>query len=714
MRKAIHHSFIFLLFSLFTACSNGQKSDHYAASKKNITEMKQHKYTNNLINESSPYLLQHAHNPVNWHPWGEEALKKAKSENKLLLISIGYAACHWCHVMEKESFENEEIAKIMNEYFVCIKVDREERPDVDQIYMNAVQLITGSGGWPLNCFALPDGRPFYGGTYFRPEQWKEILFKIHQSYEKEPEKVKEYAENLKRGIADSEIIKVRKANNGFKMENLNSGYLNWTKHFDKINGGNIRTPKFPLPNSYQFLLQYYFYTQQKDALKHLLLTLDKMNDGGIYDHLGGGFARYSVDGYWKVPHFEKMLYDNGQLISLYAHAYQLTKKERYKKVVEETIEFVTRELMSPEFAFYSSLDADSEGEEGKFYVWTQDELNNLLDEKHVQIFSEFYSVKVKGNWEHSNILHRTKSINQILKKYNLKQDEFENIIINSKKKLLKERTKRVRPGLDDKVLASWNAIMLKGLVSAYEVFDEKDYLELAIKNASFIEDKLIKNDFRLDRNYKNGKSTINAFLDDYALTADAFIALYQVDFDEKWLNLAKSLVDYAVKYFYDESSGMFFYTSELGPKLITRKMELSDNVIPASNSVMANVLFILGKYYYDENYSEIAIQMLSNIRENLSTNIPYYSNWAMLMLSVINEPYEIAIVGNNSKKVKREFSKVYLPNTLFAGSKNSSDLEVLKNRYVKGKTMIYVCQENVCKQPVETVQEAIVLMNIRK
>lgn len=714
MRKAIHHTFIFLIFSLFTACSNGQKSDYFVNDKRNKTEMKQHKYTNNLINETSPYLLQHAHNPVNWHPWGEEALKKAKSENKLLLISIGYAACHWCHVMEKESFENEEIARIMNEYFVCIKVDREERPDVDQIYMNAVQLITGSGGWPLNCFALPDGRPFYGGTYFRPEQWKEILFKIHRSYEKEPEKVNEYAENLKRGIADSEIIKVKKANSSFKMEELKSGYLNWTKHFDKIYGGNSRTPKFPLPNSYQFLLQYYFYTQDKDALKHLLLTLDKMHDGGIYDHLGGGFARYSVDGFWKVPHFEKMLYDNGQLISLYAQAYQLTRDESYKNVVEETIKFVTRELMSQEFAFYSSLDADSDGEEGKFYVWAQDEINNLLDKKQAQIFNEYYSVKAEGNWEHTNILHRTKSVDKILEKYNLNQDEFENVITGSKKKLLKERSKRVRPGLDDKVLTSWNAIMLKALVNAYAVFNEKNYLELAIKNASFIEDKLIKEDYRLDRNYKNGKSTINAFLDDYALTADALIALYQITFDVKWLNLAKSLADYSIKHFYDKSSGMFFYTSELGQELIARKMELSDNVIPASNSVMARVLFMLGKYYYEENYSEIAIQMLSNVKENIAANIPYYSNWAMLMLSVINKPYEVVIVGKDIKKIKQEFNTKYLPNTLFAGSTNESNFELLKNRYVKGKTLIYVCKENVCKQPVETVQEALVQMNISK
>jgi uncharacterized protein YyaL (SSP411 family) len=582
---------------------------------KTKNQMDKHKYTNNLAKETSPYLLQHAHNPVNWFPWGEKALNKAKEENKLILVSIGYAACHWCHVMEKESFEDEEVAAIMNEQFVCIKVDREERPDIDQIYMEAVQMMTGGGGWPLNCFALPDGRPVYGGTYFRKQQWVQVLYSLANMYQTDKQKMLNVAADLSKGLLESEIISVKKDAQSYTQEDLEEIVEPWKPHFDKKDGGNNRAPKFPLPNSYEFLLNYSYYTSDKETLNHVYNTLNKMAFGGIYDQVGGGFARYSVDKYWKVPHFEKMLYDNGQLVSLYSKAYQLSKNEEYKKVVYQSLEFIERELTSSEGAFYSSLDADSEGEEGKFYVWNKKELDDLLGED-TKLYCDYYQVDSQGNWEHGkNILHRGEKEEEIAHKYNLAPHQLFDKITELNKSVLKEREKRIRPGLDDKILASWNGLMFKGYVDAYRAFNDQVFLEKALKNASFLSEKMIEKDFRVWRNYKNGKANINGFLDDYAFVIDAYIALYQATFDGKWIALAKNLTDYAIKHFYDEKSGMFFYTSNLDPKLIARKMELHDNVIPGSNSAMARNLYYLGHVFYDEKYIEMASQMLHNIKE---------------------------------------------------------------------------------------------------
>ncbi|NOZ45999.1 MAG: thioredoxin domain-containing protein [Chlorobi bacterium] len=710
MRKTLLTTFFSCILIALASCISGQKNDSDNNQLIN-TKMKQYKFTNKLINETSPYLLQHAHNPVNWYPWGEEALNIAKEENKLLLISIGYAACHWCHVMEHESFEDEEVANIMNENFICIKVDREERPDIDQVYMNAVQLITNGGGWPLNCFALPDGRPFFGGTYFKKEQWKNLLVQIHQTYLNEPQRVIEYAEKLKNGIVTSDIISVKMEVKEVDMNIIESGFHNWEQYFDKINGGNARAPKFPLPNSYQFLLQYFYYTHDSLALEQLNLTLSKMLKGGIYDQIGGGFARYSVDKYWMVPHFEKMLYDNGQLISLYSEAFQLTKNSEYKKVVNETINFIESELTSPDYGFYSSLDADSDGEEGKYYVWKKKEIEKILSKKESDIFLEYYNVTENGNWENTNILFRSQSENKLLEKYELTKVNLDKIIKSARNKLIIERNKRVRPRLDDKILTSWNALLLKGLTDAYKVFNNKKYLELALKNANFIENNLIKNDFRIDRNYKNGKSNINGFLDDYANIAEAFISLYQVTFNEKWLNMAKSISDYAILHFYDHNSGMFFYTSDIDKALVARKMELSDNVIPASNSVFGQVLLRLGIYYYNEKYTKIAHQMLANIFSNIEQNLPYYSNWAMMALQIIYEPYEIAIVGSSALTFKSEMDNVFIPNALYAGSKVESSMELLENRYRKGETLIYVCKNRVCKKPVTNAIDALKQIN---
>lgn len=662
------------------------------------------KYTNHLINQSSPYLLQHAHNPVNWFPWGEEALEKAKKENKLLLISIGYAACHWCHVMEHESFENEEIAAVMNEHFVCIKVDREERPDIDQIYMNAVQLIAGNGGWPLNCFALPDGSPVYGGTYFRPQQWKDILENLALSYKTSPDKIYKAAEEIKKGIKSlDQIIKIED-NKEFSYEDVLDLILKLRKQFDHNNGGNWGAPKFPMSVSYYPLMRYYYHSGDEDIIKHVHLSLQKMADGGIYDHIGGGFARYSVDREWLVPHFEKMLYDNAQLISLYSEAYSINQQHKYKQVVEETIDFMMRDMKSPEGGFYSSYDADSEGVEGKFYLWDKYEIDILLNDK-AEIFSDYYNITLDGNWEGRNILNIKTSIQNLVDKYGKSESEILKIINDSKAILFKQREKREKPRLDNKILTSWNALMIKALVDAYLVFDKKEYLKYAINTFEFIENKLLQDNLKLLRNYADGKAKINAFLDDYALLIQSLIALYQASFNEKYIQLAKNITQYTIDHFFDHNTGMFFYTSNDDEALITRSKEVNDNVIPSSNSVMANNLLKLGHYYVNKDYIDTSKQMLINVKDQLSKNPYYMANWFDLMLQFIHKPYEVCILGKDVKKVHKEFNKKFLPNVLLAGG--TGDLPLIKDRYTAGRTTIYVCKDNVCKLPVKTFHEAL-------
>ncbi len=665
-----------------------------------------HKHTNDLINETSPYLLQHAHNPVNWFAWNEETLEKAKKEDKLLLISIGYSACHWCHVMEHESFENEDVATIMNQHFICIKVDREERPDIDQIYMNAVQLMTGQGGWPLNCFALPNGEPFYGGTYFQTTQWKHILSAISREYETNPEKIKEHANELTKGIKTSEILPKITHNNSFNMDVLDVAVQRFKTNFDFTEGGSNRAPKFPLPNNYEFLLDYYFHTKSNDILTFVDLTLTKMAYGGIYDQIGGGFARYSTDSYWKVPHFEKMLYDNAQLVSLYSKAYQLHKNPLYKHVVYQTLGFTKREMTAENGAFYSALDADSEGEEGKFYVWTKEELQTLLKEDYALI-ETYYNINNIGKWEGNYILLRKESDKAISKQFNISEKELITKINSINHLLLAARSKRIRPGLDDKTLTSWNALMLKGYMDAYNTFGEKEFLNAAIKNAAFIANKQLRKDGGLNHNYKNGISNLNGYLEDYCFTIEAFIALYEATFDEKWLVLSKQLMDYTIVHFYDDETGFFFFTSDEAKGLIARKMELSDNVIPASNSSIAKGLFLLGLYFENEDYTKKSTQMLKNIENEIPKYISGYSNWASLLLNQIKPFYEIAISGENLLEKRNEFYHQYLPNKIIIGSIKKSNLPLLQEKQPNEKTMIYVCYNKTCQKPVETVDEAL-------
>jgi uncharacterized protein YyaL (SSP411 family) len=690
-----------LLFVLIISYSCAQTA------QKSREDIGRHKYTNELIHESSPYLLQHAHNPVNWYPWGDKALKKAKDENKMLIISVGYSACHWCHVMEHESFEDTIVAKLMNDNFVCIKVDREERPDVDQIYMTAAQLITGSGGWPLNVLALPDARPFYAGTYFEKEQWTQVLNYFKDMQKSDPNKLVSEAEKITQGIASSENVPFNENEVNFKMRDLTDAFNLAKPTLDFTKGGGIDPPKFPMPSAWEYLLHYSYISKNAEAQRAVEVTLDNMAFGGIYDHVGGGFARYSTDADWHVPHFEKMLYDNSQLVSLYTHAWQKTKNPLYKKVVQETLTYIEREMTSSEGGFYSSLDADSDGEEGKFYVWTKKEIDKALGE-NAALFSAYYDVTSIGNWENGkNILKRSTTDKKIAKKFNLTQENLKSKIESSKAILLKERSSRVRPGLDDKILTAWNALMISGYVDAYRAFGDESYLIAAKKNANFLIKNAIKTDGSINRNYKDGKSSINGFLDDYAFVISAFTDLYQATFDEKWLNKANDITEYTLEHFSDSTSGMFFYSHDDHSDLIARKMEVSDNVIPASNSEMAKNLFALGHYFAKDDYVQKSRQMLANVTSNVHRSIRYYSNWAILEAQFVHAPFEVAIVGNDYQSIRKQFDQNYLPDVFLLGGKTGGDLQLLESKLVKGRTTIYVCQNKACQLPVTEVEKAL-------
>ena len=705
----MHRSFILLiLVPIIFSC--------HSQSKKNMSQ--EHKYTNDLINETSPYLLQHAHNPVNWHAWNSETLELAKKENKLLLISIGYAACHWCHVMEHESFEDSTVAAIMNENFINVKVDREERPDVDQIYMSAVQLMTGRGGWPLNCIALPDGRPIWGGTYFPKENWMKALVQISDLYKNDPNKIEDYATKLTEGIKQSDIIPLNKEEAIFTKTELDSAIINWQSLIDTKNGGRTGAPKFPMPNNLQFLLRYGVQTSNTKLIDYVNTSLTQMAYGGIYDQVGGGFARYSVDERWHIPHFEKMLYDNAQLVDLYSNAYSVTKNPLYKEVVYETTEFIERELYNEIGAFYSSLDADSltedgELEEGVYYVWTKEELQKLLG-NDFDLFSKYYNINSYGKWEDDKYhLVRKVSDLEFSEKNNITLTELDKKVDGWNTLLLAEREKRERPRLDDKTLTSWNALMLKAYVKAYSVFDEDHYLKMALKNAHFIINHQFKEDGGLFRNYKNNKSTIEAYLEDYATVIDAFISLYEVTLDENWLRTAKQLTDYVFDHFYDEQSKMFFFTSDKEKDLITRKIEVDDNVIPSSNSIMAINLFKLGHYFGNKNYSTNASAMLNNIKANAIKYGGGASNWLILYNNYLGDFYEIAVSGSEAVQKIKEINKVYIPNKLIVGSTKDSDLPLLEYKYSKKETIIYVCVDGACKLPVNETEQALKQINIK-
>ncbi|MBX2945024.1 MAG: thioredoxin domain-containing protein [Cyclobacteriaceae bacterium] len=666
---------------------------------------------NQLIHATSPYLLQHAYNPVDWHEWGNLALQKAKVEDKPILVSIGYSSCHWCHVMERECFENEDLAALMNDYFICIKVDREERPDIDQIYMDAVQAMGINGGWPLNVFLTPDQKPFYGGTYFPPKAWAQILQNIHQAWRNRKEEIIASSEDLTRHISKSDITKFITTNPKPNSEKiLSTIYQNFESRFDTAWGGMEKAPKFIMPSLWLWLLRYHQVTKHEQALSHINLTLTKIIQGGIYDQVGGGFARYSVDNEWFAPHFEKMLYDNAQLLSLYSEAFKLTRNEAYKRVAYETFNWLQREMRHPEGGFYSAIDADSEGVEGKFYCFTKSELTGLLG-VDAALLCEFYGVTESGNWEHGmNILHQRVEEENFLSRNNLDKENWHHLLYKAKVTLLQARESRIRPGLDDKILTGWNAMMIAGLIDAYHAFTEERFLHSAQTNIDFLERNLMDGSVCY-RSFKGKRAPTEGFLEDYAFLIQAYIKLYQADFNEQWLQKASAIVEYVIKNFYDETDGLFFYSSLKAEKLITRKKEIFDNVIPSSNSVMTINLLQLCTFLDTTEWKQLAERMVNNVAELIQKEPNYMSHWGIALMESISGYAEVVLVGPDAIIHKNELQKHFLPFALFMGAVGHSNLPLVKDKKAIGnQTTFYVCRDKSCKQPVFTLPEALKLI----
>lgn len=663
-------------------------------------------YTNDLIKETSPYLLQHAHNPVNWKAWDKDVLKYAAQQNKLLLISIGYSACHWCHVMENESFTDKEVADLMNTHFVCIKVDREERPDVDQLYMEAVHIIKGQGGWPLNCFALSDGSAFWGGTYFTKENWIDVLNQIIYINEKSPQKLIEQADMIKKGISGNNVF--FKTNlSEIKEINFDAVYNTISYQLDNVFGGTLNAPKFPMPSLYQFLLYYYSKTKNKELENHLILTFKSMADGGIFDHLAGGFSRYATDNKWNIPHFEKMLYDNAQLISLYSKAYVIFKNPFYKEIAIRIYAFVFNELLAENALFYCALDADSEGEEGKFYIWEKAEIEKELKED-ANLFCSYYNVTTNGNWENSkNILFLNANSNSVFNDKSITEESLKHKIEICRNKLLEIRNKRIRPQTDNKILLSWNALMIESLLDLYIAFNDEKYLNQAQSKIDFILKNYIVDNKLIRLKDKSGKK-IFAMLDDYAFLTQNLISLYQFTANEQYLSKAKQFIDFCLKHFYDKQSGLFYYTSDFEDTLYLRSKEVYDNVIPSSNSVIFKSIYLLSIIFEDAYYRDVYNKALNSIKETAVKYPASFSNWLKLLLEIKSGIIIVSITGSESKLYLKTIINQKTSAMLILVTEKESLLPYLKGKYVENKTMISVCSTDECYISTDNLEEAYV------
>ena len=667
-------------------------------------------HTNRLVHESSPYLLQHAHNPVDWFPWGEEALRKAKKEDKPILVSIGYAACHWCHVMERESFEDESTARMMNQYFVNIKIDREERPDLDHIYMDAVQSITGSGGWPLNVFLTPEAKPFYGGTYFPPERaynrasWKEILEGIHKAYREKKHEIISQAENLTEHLQSANSFGFQNKssqdkNSTVTNEHLNTITQNLLQSGDTVWGGFGKAPKFPQTFSIQFLLRQYHFTKNEAALQQALLSIDKMIAGGIHDQLGEGFSRYSTDNEWLAPHFEKMLYDNALLISVIAEAFQITANPTYSKTIQDCIAFIERELTSEEGGYFSALDADSEGVEGKFYTWSLAEIQELLKDDAV-IFCKYYQIENAGNWEHTNILWVRDSPEDFARLNGLELAEFEKLIERSKKILFEARTKRVRPSLDDKILLGWNALMNTAYSKAYAALGIESYKEIAKRHMLFLEKNFSQSDGKWFHTYKNGQAKQSAFLDDYAYLIQALIHLQEITGDGSYLLKSQELMEMAIAHFKEEETGFFYFTHDQQNDVIIRKKEIYDGATPSGNSIMASNLLYLSKVFDRKEWVLLAQRLSNTLQENTIKYPGSFGIWASILQLYCFEVMEIAITGRDFEKNLPTVMKKYIPNKIIqSGETNFSNFPLLANRETAIPVAFYICKNFTCLRP---------------
>jgi len=690
------------------------------------------KFTNKLNLESSPYLLQHAHNPVNWYPWGDEALLKAKQEDKPILVSIGYSACHWCHVMEHESFEDLETAKQMNDNFVNIKIDREERPDLDHIYMDAVQAMSGSGGWPLNVFLTPDKKPFYGGTYFPPQRahnrasWKEVLLGVANLFKDKRQEVEAQAEELTQHISRSsvsaQIINPLQPaqnlpsndENIFVRQQVEEIYETVMKQADKEWGGFGNAPKFPQSFTINYLLRYNYYTKNQDALQQACLSLDKMIKGGIYDQIGGGFARYSTDAEWLAPHFEKMLYDNALLIRTLSDAYQITQDVSYRKTIIQTIDFIERELSNMDGGFYSALDADSEGEEGKFYVWSYQEISEVLGSDAI-LFCEYYDVTPNGNWEHKNILRIRTLLQDFTKKKNLDAEEFAKQLAGWEEKLLKFRNKRVRPLTDDKILLGWNALMITALCKASSALGASHYKEIAISNFDFLFShfKVRDQDFEFYHTYKEGVAKYPAFLDDYAYLIEACINLQEITSDNKYIEYARSLTEYVFENFTSDEHDFFYYSGKNQNDVIVRKKEIYDGAVPSGNSVMAGNLLYLSVILNDAIWKEKAVVFLKSLSELIIKYPTSFGNWACLLIDVFAGINEIAICGKGFESLRNRLLTYFVPNKVLQCTDNPEVVPypLFIHKPVSDKPFIYLCRNYTCQVPVEKIETIVSMID---
>ncbi len=676
-------------------------------------------YTNQLIHETSPYLLQHAHNPVNWYPWGTEALAKAKKENKPILVSIGYSACHWCHVMERESFENEATAKIMNEHFVNIKIDREERPDLDHIYMDAVQAMVGNGGWPLNVFLTPEAKPFYGGTYFPPERaynrpsWEETLEGVSKAFQERRHEIDAQAENLTEHLTQSNAFGQQKTGAAFPdRKKLDEAFQQLMKSADTTWGGFGKAPKFPQTFSIQFLLRYYHITGNKESLDQAMLSLDRMIEGGIYDQAGGGFARYATDTEWLAPHFEKMLYDNALLVSVLSEAFQLTRKQRYREVIEETMEFIQREFLYGGQGFYAALDADSEGVEGKFYVWSFDEVTRILQEDAV-VFCAYYDVTPGGNWEKTNILRVKRPLESFASEKNIPVEKLRKSLDKSKKKLLEERNRRIRPQLDDKIILGWNALMNTACSKAFAATGNESYRRLAVDNMNFLLQKFAAaRTGEFHHTWKNDIAKYPAFLDDYAFLVEALIQLQEITADRQWLVKARSVTEFVMANFSEAETGFFFYTPKDQEDVIIRKKEVYDGAVPSGNSVMADNLLLLSVLFNLQDWKKRSADMVSSLGQAIVRYPTSFGNWGCLLQELIIGTNEIAILGQEFDSVHLQVLAEYIPHrVVMASAESDTAYPLLIDKPTTAKATIYYCSSYTCQAPVFSAKELMSLIN---
>lgn len=682
---------------------------------------------NRLRFETSPYLLQHAHNPVHWYSWKPEAFERAAMEGKPILVSIGYSTCHWCHVMERESFENPEVAAFMNTHFINIKVDREERPDIDHIYMQACQAISGNGGWPLNCFLTPDGRPFYAGTYYPPQpaynrpSWVQLLRHLHDLFTNDRDKIEAQATRLTEIIQHSEqafvqtLPELETAQHPIRPQTIDTIYNALSLGFDSEHGGFGGAPKFPGTMSLQLLLEYHFYTGNHDGLKHVLFSIDAMLRGGIYDQTGGGFCRYTVDKAWVIPHFEKMLYDNALLVSLLSDSYKITQNNTYKKAIAQTLDFVQRELFSPEGGFYAALDADSEGQEGKFYTWTWAELQAVLG-SDTDWYATYAQATSEGNWEHTNILQRPVSDAEFAATHGFSIEELENKLQSVRQRLFKERQKRIRPGLDNKILLDWNALMCTAFARAYSALEEPVYRDIAERNIAFLLNKLKKPDgngffHTYSTTSDGGRAHIDAFLDDYANLIRALFEVYTITFNPFYLRHAASILDFVLSEFYDPQSGLFFFTPKNQSDIVVRKKELMDSATPSGNAIMLQNLLRASVYFGKTEYREYALTMARNLQDAVCKYPSSFSQWASGLLSLVYPSYEVAVTGTDAGEWAHFLSRHYLPNhTMLVAEQPTLEFPLLAGRGTKNQSFIYICTDFTCQTPLSSPEEALEML----